>query len=93
MGSAVLEVGLNHPLLREGLQVVVAPSDLPDDSPLAFLGPLLPEVLPIVIYAISRDDLSDQVRWIPVCDGIMIDVQDIFRCYRKTRKKKALGHL
>lgn len=62
MGSAVLEVGLNHPLLREGLQVVVAPSESPDGSPLAFLGPLLPEVLPIVIYAISRDDLSDQVR-------------------------------
>ncbi|XP_045121130.1 dual serine/threonine and tyrosine protein kinase-like [Portunus trituberculatus] len=60
VGSAVLEVGLNHPLLREGLQVVVAPSDSPDGSPLAFLGSLLPEVLPIVVYAISRDELSDQ---------------------------------
>ncbi|KAK8376325.1 hypothetical protein O3P69_009755 [Scylla paramamosain] len=60
VGSAVLEVGLNHPLLREGLQVVVAPSDSSDGSPLAFLGPLLPEVLPIVVYAISRDELSDQ---------------------------------
>ena len=60
-----MEVGLNHPLLREGLQVVVVPSDSPDDTALSFLGPLLPEVLPIVIYAISKDDLSDQVRRIP----------------------------
>lgn len=67
--SAVLEVGLNHPLLREGVQVVVAPSDTPGCSPLAFLDPLLPEVLPIVVYAISRDNLSDQVSGTGRCWG------------------------
>ncbi|XP_071546873.1 dual serine/threonine and tyrosine protein kinase-like [Panulirus ornatus] len=59
MGSATLEVGVNHPLLREGVQVVVTPSG-PHTSPVEFLRSLLPEVLPVVVYAISRDDLSEQ---------------------------------
>ncbi|KAK4316515.1 hypothetical protein Pmani_012292 [Petrolisthes manimaculis] len=55
--SAILEVGLNHPLLREGIEVVVTPSL----QPLHYLTTFLPDVLPILIYAITTDNLSHQV--------------------------------
>lgn len=64
VGSAMLEVGLPHPLLKEGVQVVMTPT-VPHNRALntsiEFLRALLPEVLPIIVYAISRDDLSDAV--------------------------------
>lgn len=60
----MLEVGLPHPLLKEGVQVVMTPT-VPHNRALntstEFLRALLPEVLPIIVYAISRDDLSDAV--------------------------------
>nr|XP_053638316.1 dual serine/threonine and tyrosine protein kinase-like [Cherax quadricarinatus] len=59
MGSSMLEVGLNHPLLKEGVQVVITPTGT-QVSTIDFLKTLLPEVLPILVYAISRDELSDQ---------------------------------
>ncbi|KAG7155323.1 Dual serine/threonine and tyrosine protein kinase-like [Homarus americanus] len=57
MGSAMLEVGLNHPLLKDGVQVVVTPTAA-HTSTITFLTGLLPEVLPIMVYAISRDEFS-----------------------------------
>nr|XP_045622395.1 dual serine/threonine and tyrosine protein kinase-like [Procambarus clarkii] len=59
MGSTMLEVGLNHPLLKEGVQVVLTPTGA-HVSTVDFLRTLLPEVLPIIVYAISRDELSEQ---------------------------------
>ncbi|XP_064081150.1 dual serine/threonine and tyrosine protein kinase-like isoform X1 [Macrobrachium nipponense] len=61
LSSATLEVGLNHPLLKEGVQVVITPT-LPHThghtTTSQYLKTLLPEVLPIIIYAISRDNLT-----------------------------------
>ncbi|CAL4166517.1 unnamed protein product, partial [Meganyctiphanes norvegica] len=77
VGGAVLEVCLQHQLLKEGVQVVVTPT-LPTDgsTPLPtpitthtlntlphtndFVSQLLPSVLPILIYAISRDTFTEQ---------------------------------
>ncbi|KAK7078735.1 hypothetical protein SK128_020487 [Halocaridina rubra] len=61
LSSATLEVGLNHLLLKEGVQVVITPTlpyALGRVTTVEFLRALLPEVLPIIIYAISRDDLT-----------------------------------
>lgn len=70
VGSAMLEVGLPHPLLKEGVQVVMTPTvpyNRAHNTSIEFLRALLPEVLPIIVYAISRDDLSDAVSVRSAC--------------------------
>ena len=60
--SAVLEVNINHPLLREGSTVLVTssrPDVAPDDQDFSWCSE---EFLPIIIYGISADSLSEKVR-------------------------------
>ena len=59
-GLAWLEVRQAHPLLKENGQVVVAPWN--SDSVEKVYKQSTEGVTPILIYAISKDVLSDQVR-------------------------------
>lgn len=60
MASAVAEVSLNHPLLKAGAELVCSPSNQEGDVENIFRA-CCEDVLPIVLYAIEFDILTEKV--------------------------------
>ena len=60
MASAVAEVSLNHPLLKAGAELVCSPSSQEGDVENIFRA-CCEDVLPIVLYAIEFDILTEKV--------------------------------
>eukprot|EP00058_Branchiostoma_floridae_P000349 XP_002585837.1 hypothetical protein BRAFLDRAFT_289705 [Branchiostoma floridae] len=59
LAAAVVEVVLNHALLKDGSEVVVSPSHIPGLSTTQVFSKCTEDVLPVVLYAVSRERLSD----------------------------------
>ncbi|XP_078677977.1 dual serine/threonine and tyrosine protein kinase-like [Branchiostoma floridae x Branchiostoma belcheri] len=60
LASAVVEVVLNHSLLKEGAQVVVSPSHVIGLNTKQVFSKCTEDVLPVVLYAVNRERLSEQ---------------------------------
>lgn len=60
MASAVAEVSLNHPLLKAGAELVCSPSNHEGDVE-NILRACCEDVLPIVLYALEFDMLTERV--------------------------------
>ncbi|XP_035677571.1 dual serine/threonine and tyrosine protein kinase-like [Branchiostoma floridae] len=59
LAAAVVEVVLNHALLKDGSEVVVSPSHIPGLSTTQVFSKCTEDVLPVVLYAVSKERLSD----------------------------------
>ncbi|EDO44458.1 predicted protein [Nematostella vectensis] len=59
MASAVAEISLNHALLKAGAQLVCSPSNPEGDAENIFSA-CCEDVLPILVYSIEQDFLSDK---------------------------------
>ena len=62
LASAVAEVSLNHALLKAGAEIVCSPSNNEADVRNIFQA-CCEDVLPIVLYAIEHDTLTEKVGW------------------------------
>lgn len=60
MATAVAEISLNHPLLKAGAEIVCSPSNHEGDVENIFRA-CCEDVLPIALYAVEHDCLSDKV--------------------------------
>ncbi|CAH1264384.1 DSTYK [Branchiostoma lanceolatum] len=60
LASAVVEVVLNHSLLKDGAEVVVSPSNILGLNTKQVFSKCTEDVLPVVLYAVNRERLSDQ---------------------------------
>lgn len=61
LASAVAEVSLNHALLKAGAQIVCSPSNHEGDVENIFRA-CCEDVLPILLYALELESLSEKVR-------------------------------
>ena len=59
--SAVLEVQLNHPLLKEGAYITLSPTNHLGTVEQVYKK-FTEDVLPIMLYAVAKDSLSEKVR-------------------------------
>lgn len=65
LATAVAEISLNHPLLKAGAQLVCSPSNDQGDAENIFRA-CCEDVLPILLYAIEFDSLSEKVGFLLV---------------------------
>lgn len=61
-----VEVILKHKLLNENVKIVVPPDCHPDQL-IEVLGKSVENVLPVIIYAVCEDALSDAVSILNIC--------------------------
>lgn len=71
-----LEVSLNHPVLKDNLQILIPPDCSSEQLPGILKN--VENILPVIIYAITEELLNDKVRELTVlCNLLIVLLQNI----------------